>query len=60
MKTYLTVVAAIVVLAGGAAYTLSAFQRQADEAFSSVSSVRLPDHGVTTNLVGRDWRPSKL
>lgn len=57
MKTYVTTVIAVVALSAGYAYTLDAFQRQADEAYSSASSVRLPDHGVITNLVGRDWRP---
>jgi hypothetical protein len=36
-----------------------AFQRQADQAFSSTASVRLPAHGNTHNLVGKDWSEAK-
>ena len=60
MKTFLTAALLAIVIALGSAYTLGAFQQQADEAFVSHSgSVRLPDHGVIRNLVGNDWYPAK-
>jgi hypothetical protein len=34
-------------------------QQQADESFPSTTSVRLPTHGNTHNLVGRDWYSAK-
>jgi hypothetical protein len=30
-------------------------QRQIGQAFGSPSSVRIPDHGTTHNLVGKEW-----
>ena len=61
MRAFFVSVAAFVVLAVGAMFGLEQFaQRNADQAFTSVTSVRLPDHGNTHNLVGRDWySPSK-
>jgi hypothetical protein len=60
MKAFLTAVAAAVVIAAGAMYTLDAtWQRRADQAFVSGTSVRIPDHGTTHNLVGKDWYSAK-
>jgi hypothetical protein len=57
MRSFLTSVAAAVVLAVGAMYLLTDFfQRPADQAFTSpTNSVRIPDHGNIHNLVGKDW-----
>ena len=47
-------------IAVGAMYALDAtWQRRADQAFVSGSSVRIPDHGTTHNLVGKDWYSAK-
>jgi hypothetical protein len=60
MKAFLTAVAAAVVIAAGAMYALDAtWQRRADQAFVSPTSVRIPDHGTTHNLVGKDWYSAK-
>jgi hypothetical protein len=58
MKAFLTGVAVAIIIAVGAIYVLGAYQLQADRAFQT-SAVRLPDHGATTNLVGRDWPAPK-
>jgi hypothetical protein len=54
---------AIVIAAGaavGAMYLLdTGLQRQADQAFASGVSVRIPAHGNTHNLVGKDWYSAK-
>ena len=56
MKAFFASVAAALVIAVGAVYALDAtVQRHADQAFVSPSSVRIPDHGETHNLVGKDW-----
>ncbi len=56
MKAFLTSIAAIAILAAGFIYVLDArWQHRADEAFASSTGVRLPDHGNTHNLVGKDW-----
>lgn len=57
MRTFLISIAAIIVAAVGAMFLLEgALQRHADQAFTSTStSVRIPDHGNTHNLVGRNW-----
>ncbi len=56
MKTFITSIIAIVVIAIGAAYTLdTVWQLRADKAFVSGTSVRIPEHGTTHNLVGKDW-----
>ena len=56
MKAFFAAIVAAAVIATGAMYVLdSAFQRQADQAFTTGSSVRLPDHGNIHNLVGKSW-----
>lgn len=56
MRVFLVSMMTMVVLATGSMFVLDrAVQRNADEAFGSSTSVRLPDHGNTHNLVGRDW-----
>lgn len=56
MKAYVASVIAAVLIAGGAMYVLDqAWQLPADQAFTSPTSVRIPDHGATHNLVGKDW-----
>ena len=60
MKTFFVSIAAAAVISIGAMYALDAtWQRRADEAFVSGSSVRIPDHGTTHNLVGKDWDSDK-
>jgi hypothetical protein len=56
MKVYVASVVVAVIIAGGAMYGLDrAWQLPADQAFNSPTSVRIPDHGTTHNLVGKDW-----
>jgi hypothetical protein len=56
MKAFFASIAAAIVVAAGAMYALdAAWQRRADQAFVSATSVRIPDHGTTHNLVGKDW-----
>jgi hypothetical protein len=60
MKSFLAGIAAALVIAAGAVSALDALvQRHADQAFVSPSSVRIPDHGTTHNLVGKDWYSAK-
>ena len=60
MRIFIISAMAILVLALGSMFILDeAMQRNVDEAFSSATSVRLPDHGNTHNLVGRDWYSAK-
>jgi hypothetical protein len=59
MKAFLAAMVSAIVIAFGAVYVLDALQRPADEAFSYSSSVSLPMHGVTHNLVGKDWYSAK-
>ena len=60
MKAFLASIAAALIVAVGAVYSLDAtWQRQANQAFTSSSSVRLPDHGETHNLVGKTWYSAK-
>jgi hypothetical protein len=48
------------VITFAAVYTLDAtWRHQADQAFVSPTSVRIPDHGATHNLVGKDWYSAK-
>jgi hypothetical protein len=56
MKAFFAAVALAIIIAVGAVYLLDGWQRPADRAFASATGVRIPDHGVTTNLVGSDWR----
>ena len=55
MRVLMSSIAAAVVIAIGSMLVLETWQRQADQAFSSPTSVRIPDHGNTHNLVGKDW-----
>ena len=56
MRVYVASVVVAVIIAGGAMYGLDwAWQLPADQAFNSPTSVRIPDHGTTHNLVGKDW-----
>ncbi len=56
MKAFIASIVIVIVVAGGAMYALDAtWQRRADEAFASTTGVRLPAHGNTHNLVGKDW-----
>jgi hypothetical protein len=60
MKVFLISVVTAIVVAVGAVYALdSSLQLQADQAFMSPTSVRLPSHGTTHNLVGKDWYSAK-
>jgi hypothetical protein len=60
MRPFGLAVAIAVLLAIAAMFILDReLQRQADESFTSTTSVRLPSHGNTHNLVGRDWYSAK-
>lgn len=60
MKVFLISMVTAIVVAVGAMYVLdSSLQLQADQAFISPTSVRLPSHGTTHNLVGKDWYSAK-
>ena len=60
MKVYVASVVAAAIIADGARYGLDeAWQLQADQAFTSSASVRVPSHGTTHNLVGKDWYSAK-
>jgi len=61
MRSFLASIVAIIVVAAGAMLLLeSTLQRHVDHAFTSTStSVRIPDHGNTHNLVGRNWYSPK-
>jgi hypothetical protein len=61
MRSFLMSIAVIVGMAVGAMFLLeSTVQRHADQAFMSTStSVRIPDHGNTHNLVGQNWYSPK-
>ena len=60
MKAFLSSLVAAAVIAVGAMYTLdTSLQRQSDQAYTSSTGARMPDHGVTHNLVGKDWYAAK-
>jgi hypothetical protein len=59
MRVFLTSVVAAIVIAGGAIMVLDQSWQQADEAFTSPTSVRIPSHGNTHNLVGKTWFSGK-
>ncbi len=60
MKVFLAAAAVALIVAIGAVYVLdSSLQLQAGQAFISPASVRLPSHGATNNLVGKDWYSAK-
>jgi len=55
MRVFLTSLLVAIVIAGVAALVLGIFQRRADDAFSSSSSVRIIHSEGGHNLVGKDW-----
>jgi hypothetical protein len=60
MRVFLTAISAAIVIAIGSMLIVDqAWQRQADQAFTSTTSVRVPDHGNTHNLVGKSWFSAK-
>ena len=59
MRVFLTSVFAAIVIAGGAMLVLDQSWQQADQAFVSPTSVRIPSHGNTHNLVGNTWFSGK-
>jgi hypothetical protein len=59
MRVFLTSVFAAIVIAGGAMLVLDPWWQQADQAFASPTSVRIPIHGDTHNLVGKSWFSGK-
>jgi hypothetical protein len=59
MRVFLTSVIAATASALIAASILRPLSQPADQAFSSSTSVRLPSHGNTHNLVGSDWYAAK-
>jgi hypothetical protein len=59
MRVFLTSVFAAIIIAGGAMLVLDQSWQQADQAFTSPTSVRLPSHGDTHNLVGKTWFSGK-
>jgi hypothetical protein len=59
MRVFLTSVFAAIVIAGVAMLVLDQSLQQADQAFTSPTSVRIPSHGNTHNLVGKTWFSGK-
>ena len=60
MKAFFASIMVAIIVAAGAMYALDAkWQQQVDQAYNAPTSVRLPDHGVTHNLVGKDWYSAK-
>jgi hypothetical protein len=59
MCVFLTSVLAAIIIAGGAMLVLDQSWQQADQAFTSPTSVRIPSHGDTHNLVGKTWFSGK-
>lgn len=59
MKAFVTAAVAVIVVSVSAMYILDTRWQRADQAFTSPSGVRIPDHGVTHNLVGKDWYSAK-
>ena len=53
MRVFLTSVLAAIIISGGAMLVLDQSWQQADQAFTSPTSVRIPSHGNTHNLVGK-------
>ena len=56
---FLTSAFAAIVIAGAAMLVLDQSWQQADQAFTSPTSVRMPSHGNTHNLVGKTWFSGK-
>ena len=59
MRVFLTSVLAAIIISGGAMLVLEQSWQQADQAFTSPTSVRIPSHGDTHNLVGKTWFSGK-
>ena len=59
MHVFLTSAFAAIVIAGAAMLVLDQSWQQADQAFTSPTSVRMPSHGNTHNLVGKTWFSGK-
>jgi hypothetical protein len=59
VAAFLSAVAFAILIAIGAMFVLDREQYSSDEAFTSPASVRLPSHGNTHNLVGKDWYSAK-
>jgi hypothetical protein len=59
MGSFATAVVVAIGLAIGGMYLLDKLQLRADEAFYYPTSVRIPTHGNTHNLVGKDWYSAK-
>ena len=59
MRVFLTSVLAAIIIAGGAMLVLDQSWQQADQAFTSPTSVRIRSHGNTHNLVGKTWFSGK-
>ena len=59
MRVFLTSVLAAIIIAGGAMLVLDQSWQQADQAFTSPTSVRIPSHGDTHKLVGKTWFSGK-
>ena len=59
MRVFLTSVLAAIIISGGAMLVLDQSWQQADQAFTSPTSVRIPSHGDTHNLVGKTWFSGK-
>jgi hypothetical protein len=60
MKSFAGSIIVALVIAVGAMYALDySLQRQSDEAFMSPTGARLPSHGITHILVGKDWYTAK-
>lgn len=59
MKSFLVALAVAICVAIVAYFVLDVWQRRADQAFSYPASVSIPTHGVTHNLVGKDWYSAK-
>ena len=60
MRVFLASISLAIIIAIGSMLVVDqAWQRQADQAFTSPTSVRIPDHGNTHNLVGKSWSSAK-
>jgi hypothetical protein len=59
MRVFLTSVFPAIVIAAGAMLVLDQWWLQADQAFTSATSVRIPGHGDIHNLVGKTWFSGK-
>jgi hypothetical protein len=60
MRSFLASFTVAIIVAVGAMYLFEeVWQRRAEQAFTSPTSVQIPDHGTTHNLVGKEWNLSK-